>query len=318
MPAFYATAPGKIILYGEHAVVFGRPAIAVPVTEVKARVSIHADPLVLAGRVHLLSEATGVDTDLEHLPEDHPLRLALLGVIRLVKPVRLPACTIKISSTIPVAAGLGSGAAVSIALIRAFSSFLGKPLPDEHVNDLAYDVEKVHHGTPSGIDNTVIAYAMPVYFVRGQAVETFSVRHPFTMVIADSGIPSLTSSMVGKVRQGWEADRPWYEGIFDRVAELTRQARLAIERGDVHMLGPLMDENHALLVEMGVSSPELDHLVAVARQAGANGAKMSGGGGGGNMIAIVDASLAKNLTSVMINAGAVRVITTLISGTLLG
>ena len=153
-----------------------------------------------------------------------------LEFLEIKKP---PAFKLKVSSTIPLAAGLGSGAAVSVAVIRAVGEFLGHVLDDETVNAMVYEVEKLHHGTPSGIDNTVVTYAQPVYFVRGQTIETFSVPQPFTIVIGDTGVVSPTSVAVGDVRKGWEAKPGKYDQIFENIGELSHKARQAIEQGEI-------------------------------------------------------------------------------------
>jgi mevalonate kinase len=310
MPDFTAAAPGKIILFGEHAVVYGQPAIAVPVRQVSARAIVSPLPGGEPGRLHIQAPAIDLDAPLESLPPGDSLRLAVEAVQAALALSRLPACRLRITSTIPVAAGLGSGAAVSVAILRALSAFLGSPLSDEQVNRLAYEIEKVHHGTPSGIDNTVITYAMPVYFVRGQPIETFRVARPFSLVIADTGVPSPTAVTVGAVRQAWLADPAGCEPVFAAIGQITRQARQAIEAGENDRLGPLMDENHAWLQKLGVSSPELDRLVEAARQAGAAGAKLSGGGGGGNMIALAAEAQAETIAAALESAGATRCLTT--------
>jgi mevalonate kinase len=310
MPAFTATAPGKIILFGEHAVVYGRPAIAAPVEHVRARAVVNAEPRQPPGRVHILAPDIDLDADLEELPGEHPLAKAVLIVMAELDVSRLPACTLRVTSSIPVASGLGSGAAVSVAVIRSLAAFLGKPLPPERVSALAYEVEKIHHGTPSGIDNTVITYGMPVYFVRGQAIQTLRVAVPFTVVIGDTGVESPTAVAVGAVRQGWQSDPRRYEAIFEAIAEISRQARTAIESGTPDVLGALMDDNHAYLQQMGVSSPDLDCLVNAARQAGARGAKLSGGGRGGNMIALTAPDTAQAVAQALLEGGARRTIIT--------
>lgn len=302
-----STAPGKIILFGEHAVVYGQPAIAVPVTHVRAEAMI--EPARGGEAARILAPGVGLDTRVDALPLLHPLSVALRGVLSACGVAEPPPFVLTIHSTIPVAGGMGSGAAVSVAVIRAVSAFLGHPLPDDQVNALAYEVEKLHHGTPSGIDNTVITYARPVYFVRGQPIETFTVPTPFTVVIADTGVPSSTAITVGKVRKGWQTDPERFTPWFERVGEIVRAARHAIESGTPLTLGPLMDENHALLQHMGVSSPELDRLVEAARGAGALGAKLSGGGGGGNMIALVTEG-GEKVVEALQKAGAIRTIVT--------
>ena len=305
-----ASAPGKIILFGEHAVVYGRPALAIPVTQVHADVEVSA-----SARAGIWIQAPDVNlhAELNTLPSDHPLASVVHNFLFLFRVTPFPNLEIKISSTIPVASGLGSGAAVTVALTRALSSFLERPMPDEEINAFAYEIEKLHHGTPSGIDNTVVTYAMPVYFIKGQAIETFRVGTPFTIVIGDTGISAPTKESVGDVRKLWEADKPKWESVFDRVGKIAEEARKNIESGKWELLGKLMDQNHQLLQEMTVSSPELDRLVSAARSAGALGAKLSGGGRGGNMIALVNISLAESVAKSMLEAGAQRTIITQVS-----
>jgi len=316
-----SSAPGKIILFGEHAVVYGRPALAVPVTQVHADVEISDSPR--AG-IWINAPDVNLHAELNTLPSDHPLASVIHNFFFLSRVSPFPNLEINISSTIPVASGLGSGAAVSVALVRALSSHLDKQMTDKEVNMFVYEIEKLHHGMPSGIDNTVITYAKPVYFVkgfpspsgRGQGegkVETFKVGKPFTIVIGDTGIPAPTKESVGDVRKLWEADKAKWESVFDQVADISFSARRVIEEGWVEMLGQLMDENHALLQEMTVSSPELDRLVSAARKAGALGAKLSGGGRGGNMIALVEQEKAGEVSSALISAGAKRTLITTVS-----
>jgi mevalonate kinase len=310
MPAISATAPGKIILFGEHAVVYGRAAIAVPVQQVQARVVVTARPRGLPGDVRVLAPDIGLDARLSDLSENQPLAKVIRSVLSALGISIPPACSVRVTSTIPVAAGMGSGAAVSVAVLRAFSTFLGHPLPVEQVSDLAYEVEKLYHGTPSGIDNTVITYAIPVVFLRGQPIEFLRVAKPFTIVIADTGVRSPTSLAVGDLRSLWQADRQRYEMLFDAAGRIALSARQAIENGNPETLGSLMDENHLLLFEMSVSSPELDRLVQAARSAGALGAKLSGAGRGGNMIALASPATAPAIAQALESSGAVRTIIT--------
>jgi mevalonate kinase len=224
-----------------------------------------------------------------------------------------PNLAIKITSTLPVASGLGSGAAVTVALARALAAHLHQPMTDEELNAFAYEIEKLHHGTPSGIDNTVVTYARPVYFVRGQPMETFKVREPFTLVIADTGISAPTKESVGDVRRLWMQDQPRWERVFDKIGDISSAARRAIETGNLNTLGELMNENHALLQTLTVSSPALDRLVETAHTAGARGAKLSGGGRGGNMIALVHADIVEAVSLSLREAGARNTIITSVS-----
>lgn len=307
MPASESSAPGKVILFGEHAVVYGRPALAVPVNQIKARVLVE-DP----GQNESWIEAPdiGLNSPLKELSADHPLLLAVQQVTTMLGPGPQAPARIKISSTIPIASGLGSGAAVSVALARALSAYWGRPLADEQVSELAYRIDQNYHGTPSGIDNTVIAYAQPVWYVRGQPFERLFCAAPFHLVIADTGISSPTAAAVGDVRRRWSEAPEIYEAIFDRIGEIACQARKWIEAGQPDELGPLMQANHTLLQNLDVSCPELDRLVSSAMRAGALGAKLCGGGRGGNMIALVRPETAEAVASALVQAGARRTIST--------
>lgn len=301
-----ATAPGKIILFGEHAVVYARPAIAVPVFQVRAEATIASRN---DGRVVIDARDVQRVYDLDTAPADDPLAAIIRATCAQLN-VTPQNFSVTICSTIPIASGLGSGAAVSVAISRALARYFAHPLSGEEIAALAYEIEKLHHGTPSGIDNTVIAFEMPIYFVRGQPVETFRVARAFTLAIADTGIASPTKIAVGDVRRAWEQDRTRYESLFDEIGAIARAARTAIERGAVDALGELMNANQVLLREIGVSSPEIEALVNAAVRAGARGAKLSGAGRGGNVIALVDAATQDHVERALLDAGARRVIVT--------
>lgn len=306
MTAFSANASGKIILFGEHAVVYGRPAIAVPVDIVRARAVVTAAPRAPSGEVRLIAPDIGLDARLDDLPADHPLALAVGLTTAHFGIARMPACQIHLSSTIPIAAGFGSSAASSIAIIRALAAFFGRQLTHEDESGIAYQVEQRHHGNPSGIDNTVIAYGQPVYFLRGQPFETLQASRPFTLVVGDSGVQSSTADAVSDVRMLHQQKPEFTTPIFDRIGEISRQARELIQSGQVDGLGDLMNQNQSLLRDLTISSPELDRLVDAALAAGALGAKLSGGGRGGNMIALSVPAGSANVEMALRSAGAVR------------
>lgn len=315
MPAYFATAPGKIILFGEHAVVYGRPAIAIPVMQVRAKATVTFDPRSAPGKVLLHAPDIGIEAELSDLTPDHPLAAVVWKAASAMNLSHIPACTIQVSSNIPIAGGMGSGAAVSVAILRAFSTSVGHPLSDEQVSRLAYEVEVIHHGTPSGIDNTVITYARPVYFQKGKTIEALNVKLPFSLVIGDTGIHSPTARVVGDVRLAWEKASTQFEALFDAIGAIAVSAREAIETGSIGQLGLLMNENHARLQKMSVSSPELDNLVEAARSAGVLGAKLSGAGRGGNMITLVSPENADAVAGALAKAGAKRTIITEVRAT---
>jgi mevalonate kinase len=308
MKAVTATAPGKIILFGEHAVVYGQPALAVPVWDVQAQATVQPSPPGSGVNI----EAADLHLHLTLAEESaHGLVLTVQLALEQLK-VPEPDVLITVSSTIPIAGGMGSGAAISAALARALGLYLGKPFDESELSALVYEVEKFYHGTPSGIDNTVICYGQPVYFIRGQPPETFRAHSPFHLLIADTGIASPTKQTVSAVRERHNCDPEKYESIFSDIGQTVRRARQIIEAGETEQLGPLMTHNHILLRELGVSSPELERLVEAALSAGAEGAKLSGGGGGGNMIALVVPELVQSVHHALEKAGAVRVIHTVV------
>ncbi len=308
-----ATAPAKIILFGEHAVVYGKPAIAVPVSSLRATASIQNNPLGKQG--------------LEIVAPDINLRLLMMDIgeqvfddaIRRTVQLALnyfqeapPNVTITLHSTIPIASGLGSGAAISTALARAIGIALSRPIEDDQLNEIVYEVEKLHHGTPSGIDNTVIVYERPVYFVRNQPIQPLSIGHDFSLLIGDTGQGALTRIAVSDVRKLYDKDSAGTRIVLDAIEAIVLQARKVIESGSPMDLGVLMNQNHTLLQQLTVSSPKLDKLVQVALQAGAAGAKLSGGGRGGNMIALVTPNSAAQVRNSLLQAGAVRVFETVV------
>lgn len=293
------SAPAKIILFGEHAVVYRQPALAVPVSSLRAAATITPGE-----RFQIIALGKNVT------PE-HALMIMARSVAEFFN-AKLPDVTIDLTSQIPLASGLGSGAAVAAAVGRAVALVLGRSITDEDLNRLVFEIERLHHGTPSGIDNTVIVYEKPVYFVRDNPIELLSIGKPLHIIIADTGKTALTRVAVGDVRKLYEANREQIEPVIEAIGDIAQKARKALETGDWMTLGTLANQNHVLLQQLTVSSPELDKLVDAACDAGALGAKLSGGGRGGNMIALVTEETMQSVHDALIKAGAVRVMQTIL------
>lgn len=307
-----ATAPGKVILFGEHSVVHGRPAIAVPVFSVKSTASITSEgPDLILKTPDLKEEAASLESASS---KARPLYQTLLNAKDALKINKN--FTIEVSSTVPFSAGMGSGASTAAAAIKEIAQHFKAKASLDELNALVYKTEVMHHGNPSGADNTVICYEKPVYFKRNLAegpnlVQALDIKTPFEVVIANTGIAGNTKELVAGVKERMEKNRNEYEACFDAMAAIAQKAKALIETpSDYRELGPLMNQNHELLKRIGVSHPSLEALVVAARNAGALGAKLVGAGGGGNMIALTNGKNAEEIASALRKAGATNTIIT--------
>ncbi len=304
------SAAGKIILFGEHAVVYGRPALAVPLSQLRTRVRVE-DKTTPGIMIHAreLARTLVVET----APQEEPLAAITRATLAELNAPAAGGLELWIESDIPVASGLGSGAAVSTAIVRALAAHFGQPFSPSKISALVYETEKMYHGTPSGIDNTVIALERAIRFTRQHGAQPVHLARPFTIAIANTGIASPTKITVGDVRRAWEREPARYEALFDQVAEVVNRAEMVLARGANEELGALMNRNQELLRELNVSSPEIENLVRAALEAGARGAKLSGGGRGGNVIVYVEPENAETIRRALLEAGAASVLVTTVN-----
>ncbi|HEY3821615.1 MAG TPA: mevalonate kinase [Polyangiaceae bacterium] len=272
-------ACGKVILLGEHAVVYGVPAIAAGIDR-GARAE--ATPLE-AGPCRLL--VRGWNLSVRENEEHHDLARAfraLLDAAREDHPALAP-CSVAVEADLPPGGGLGCSAAMGVAIARAIEPSLG----DDALQERAMAWERVFHGNPSGIDAAVAARGGCVFFRKGEPIERVRVRGTLHLCIGSTGLASSTKAMVDAVAR-LRARRPEIVAkSFEGVHTLAKNARLALEAGDRFALGRLMDLNQMLLAGLFVSSPEIERLCGLARDAGALGAKLTGAGGGGSVVALV-------------------------------
>ncbi len=299
-----ASAPAKIILFGEHAVVYNQPAIAIPISSLRAKAHV-CDGQTTGMRII----AKDLFTIIDDTQSDHPLWQLCQQVLSYFE-IKAPAIDIEIRSTIPMASGLGSGAAVSTALGKALAQVIDADMPNNLLNRFIYAIEEIYHGTPSGIDNTVIVYEKPIYFIREKLIEFLEVSSVFHFIIADTGIPALTKPAVADVRTLTIENPESTHQIIEEIGLLTESARDCLATGAKDTLGKLMTKNHKLLQRLTVSSKELDDLVNIALDTGALGAKLSGGGRGGNMIALVDQTSHDAVADALRKCGATNVFST--------
>ena len=268
-------AAGKVILLGEHAVVYGRPALAAGL-----RMGMEVEVEAGAGPARLVSDRPELAGDAR------PQTLVAAAAEALGVPARDFVAHVR--SELPAGAGFGSSAALSVALLRALAAATERRLDSVEELALGRRLETIFHGHPSGIDPAAAALGTCFRFVRGEppAVTPLRPGAPLGLAIAFSGRPRSTGAAVGALRERWERDRPRYDALFDEIARTVDAGMQALVGGDLAALGAAFDRNQALLEEIGVSSDEVEDLARGARQAGALGAKLTGGGAGGAVIAL--------------------------------
>jgi mevalonate kinase len=268
---------GKVILLGEHAVVHGFPAIAVGIERgVTAEAKSASRDLL-----RLSPWGLAVEPDQEG---DEPLERAFAAALALY-PER-PALEVSAQVDLPAGAGLGCSAAIGVAVLDAIDEALGIERSRTDLAEAALAWEKVFHGNPSGIDNTMSAIGGVALYRKGDALVPLRSNKPLHLVIGYSGEPSSTKEMVASVRRQLESDPERVNKAFAGIEALVRNAKLAIEAGNHVALGQLLDLNHTILSSLMLCTTKLDEMCQAAREAGALGAKMTGAGGGGCMFAL--------------------------------
>lgn len=310
MPATTASASAKLILLGEHAVVYGHPAIAIPFSDMRLRVSIEPAILAKTGTLRVISPDMDMDLLFDEMSPDEPIRQMISLLLDFLGIKTLPTCTMRIRSDIPLGAGFGSSAALSVGIMRALSAFLGHPLDEKDLVSLACQSDQFIHGRLSGIDTTVIALEQAIYYQRGKDIEAIKPLNSLHFVVADSGVYTPTARSVAYLAERYEKDNQATKDKLLAIEEQVITAKQAMRVGDLQMLGNAMNANQTLLYDLGLSCPELDALVDVARDTGALGAKLSGGGQGGAMLALADESRVPQLRDTLQAAGAKAVWTT--------
>jgi mevalonate kinase len=307
MEAAVVTAPplgvgracGKLILLGEHFVVHGTEALAVPLAAVGTTVEVRRG--AARGPAPLRLESPDVAGPERAAAE----RLAGAALERLGLDVR-GGWHVAVRSTIPVGHGLGSSAALAVALVRALAAAAGRALDAAAVNVHAHALETLVHGTPSGVDDTVVTLERPVRFRKGDGLRALRAGGAFGLVLGSCGHGGSTRDAVAGVAALRRAEPARFEALRAEAEEVIGAGVAAFEAGDAARLGTLCDRNHALLRAVGVSNDALDRLAAAARGGGALGAKMTGGGLGGFVLAVVPggAATAERVAAALRAAGA--------------
>lgn len=301
-------AHAKAILFGEHAVVYGAPAIALPLHQLEVEARIRATP---GSELRIESElfAGSAETAPELL---RPVITAVRAALS-VSGTPNDQVQLRVRSAIPHGRGLGSSAAVAAAIARSTADMCGVDLSTDQLHDIVQRAERVAHGNPSGIDARAVAADAPIKFHGGRTQAT-GVGAQLTFVLADSGVPGSTATAVAGVRERRAADPANMDRAIAQLSEIAEGSVLDLELGDREALGARMLEAHRLLGELGVSTVKLDALVDAAHAAGAAGAKLTGGGLGGCVLALAEsADQAEHVALALRAAGAPRTWTTTVA-----
>ena len=275
---------GKVILFNEHFVVYGIPAIA---SAIGAKTTALVEKRVGSGAEIIDERPETEGYKAEKLAQQKESLDRMLKFMNI--DIEHNAFRITLGGDLIAASGVGASAASCAAIARAFSSELGLNYSDEKVNEIAYEGEKGYHGTPSGIDNTAATFGGLIWYKRdgaSQLMERMRLQKPVEIVMGNTGIVADTRIVVGGVKERRDKEPEKYASIFRNAERLVQDARKQLEGFNLERLGNCMNANHALLQEIGVSCPELDSLVDFARDNGAMGAKMTGTGKGGYMVAL--------------------------------
>ena len=276
------SASAKFILLGEHAVVYNQYAIAYPINNA-VKISITDEGKKLA-----FTLSGFFDQEISEGSEYFSYFKKLLDVICKIYAVDVPLVRFEINSRIPLAMGLGASASIAVALSSALSNYFELSKNSEEINKIAFECEKINHILPSGIDNTVASFGKAVFYNKNEPINVLSKKYSKSLpiIIAMSNSPSKTSDLVTSVAEARKKNKEMYEKIFEHMGEISKQGFDAIKKKDFNQLGDLMNIYQGLLNSIGVSTPELESMIDIARSSGALGAKLTGSGGGGSIIAL--------------------------------
>lgn len=267
-------AHGKVILLGEHAVVYGHPAVVAGIDRgATAEARLTLGPSLLSLSDHQTKAGEG------------ELGRAFAA---LLEGLDIPPVSISVTLHIPAGCGLGASAAMGVAVARAALALRDGPHPPDNARLLAaaHRWERVFHGNPSGIDAAASVYGGCLSFTRSDGPTPLAVNKALVLVVGLAAPPASTRVMVERLSALRREQPEFVDTRLAAIARLVETARPALERGDPFALGPLLDQNQAILGELRVSSPPIDEACAMARQSGALGAKLTGAGGGGCVVAL--------------------------------
>lgn len=287
------SAPGKLMLFGEHAVVYGSPCI---VTAVNQRVYVSIKKTGDA-RININAPGLQIDnyslnvSDLGHIDYPKDVRFVLKAIEIFFKKYNVESgLNIYTKSDFSSLFGFGSSSAVTVCMVKALAEIFDIQVDNKALFDISYETVLEIQGVGSGFDIAAAVWGGTIYFVRGgKVIRPLKISDP-SLIVGYTGIKADTTTLVQKVSKLYNSHKKNIDEIFTSIKMVVDNAKTALLNTDYPKLGELMDKNQSLLEKLSVSSIELDNLINSAKQAGALGAKLSGAGGGDCMIALADKS----------------------------
>ncbi len=306
-----ARAPGKCILFGEHSVVYGYSAIAMAISVYSSCVIEEVDEkkiqLFLKDYNELL-EFTNLESLNSRIPSQFNQISRCLNLFN--KKFKLNFENIKIvlfSSLIP-SSGLGSSASIAVALVSAISSFYNLNLDRKEISAIAFEMEKVKHGTPSGIDNTICTFGNLIIYQKSE-FRLLDVPNDLSFLVTYTNIEHDTKKAVESVKQFKENNPQESSQIFKKMENIAKNAEIGLKNGDLNQLGNLMNENQKYLTKLGVSNKIISKIINIALKNGAVGSKLTGAGCGGCVISLGTESVLNNISKILKEKGFINFLT---------
>lgn len=298
-------APGKTILFGEHAVVYGYPAIAMAISVNSKCIISESNNVSL--KINLENYNLSFEgKDLSSLTSKFPTKnKQLMKCLQLFKNrygIELKNLEISVSSKLFPSAGLGSSASIAVALTQAINNFYDLELSKSEINELAYAQEKIVHGSPSGIDNNICTYGNAIYFQEGD-FEFIEVPEELLLLITYTNIEHDTKEAINRIKRLKETEPGKTTEYLESIGKLTQQAQVELNEGNIHEIGELMNLNQKYLAKLKVSNGIIEQIVKISRKNGALGAKLTGAGLGGCVITLGTHETLKNIQSILTNKG---------------